>query len=181
MNKSFMQPFADVAKLNADMLVQLYKMSLKTGERLSRLQYEAANLMGAESAESINGLFGAGNIEDYDALRLKWTENSIRQARDFLSSFYKIASEAQAEIAQLSEISLSRFNQGIVQTWSNAAKDVPGADIAANALKATVGATTAAVFNVAHATKRVTELAENSQVAVSKTANAGRSQARQQA
>jgi hypothetical protein len=181
MEKTFMQPFAALEKLNADMLVQLYKISLKTGERLSRLQYEAANLMGAESAESINRLFGAGNTQDYDALRLKWTENSIRQARDFLSSFYKIASEAQAEIAQLSEISLSRFNQEIVETLSNAAEDVPGAEIAATTLQPTVGATTAAVFNVAHATKRVTELAEYSEIAASESANSGRSHARKQA
>jgi phasin family protein len=181
MEKTLAQPFADLASSNADVLVQLYRICLETGERLARLQYEAATALGAESAKSINGLFGANDTQDYDALRVKWTDNSIGKTRDFLSNFYQTASEAQAEIAQLTEKSLARFNQTIVEALSNAAKDVPGAEIAATALQTTVGATAAAVLNLAQATKLATDLAESGQAAVSETAKAGRSHARKQA
>jgi phasin family protein len=181
MEKTLAHPFADFAKSSADVLTRLYQVSLETSERLTQLQYQTAKSLGAESAESINVLFSASNTQDYDAVRIKLTENSVQKTRDFLSNFYKIASEAQAEIAQLTENSLSRFNQRIVSALSNAAKDVPGAEIAATALQATLGATTAAVLNVAHATKQVTELAESAQVVASEGASASRSQVRKQA
>jgi hypothetical protein len=50
MEKTLAQPFADLASSNADVLVQLYRICLETGERLARLQYEGATALGAETA-----------------------------------------------------------------------------------------------------------------------------------
>lgn len=162
----------EIGQVNASVIAEIARVWLETGLRLSELQYAAAQSLWAEGTQHCKELFDAPNTEVYDSLRGKLSESSVHRARDYLTNVYRIASEAQAEFARLGERSLSQFNESVRAALSKAAEELPGAEIAASALQSTLSATTAAVYNIAQATKQVTGLAESGTEAVVRSAGA---------
>ena len=88
-----------------------------------------------------------------------------------LAHLYELATAAQAEYSALAEESFGFYSKGMAAWVDKASKSAPaGSDVAVNAFKSTIAATTAAFDQFQKATKQVANLADANMRAAAATA-----------
>ena|SRR5213593_2196328 len=173
------EQFADLNKAGYDNAIKLATLSLEKAERLTKLNLAAAKTALEQSIESANAVAGVKDVQDFIALRAKFTEAGVQYATAYSRGVYEVASEAQADFSALAEEAWAAYTKGIAAWVEKATKNAPaGSDVAVTALKSTVAATTAAFDQFSKATKQVVDFADASvRAATANAANAAKAAA----
>lgn len=155
--------FAELNKNSIETALRFAKISMESAERLVNLQIEAAKAALEENAKNAKAVLEARNPQDLVALRTQLTEAAVERAMNYSRNVHQVASQTQAELAQLLEDRMSAYGKDMVGAMDKAAKSAPaGSEFAVAALKSTMAATAAAVDTMTKAAKQLTEFADAS-------------------
>jgi phasin family protein len=157
------EQLGDLNKTNVEQATRLAAIALENTEKLMKLNLATARNAWAQSVESAQAIAAVRDVQDLFALRAKLAETSVQHALAYSRNLYDLASQAQADYASASEEVWSNYTKGVATWVENATKSAPaGSDVAVNAFKSTVAATTAAFDQFQKATKQVVNLADAS-------------------
>ena len=155
------EQFAELNKVNVAQAGKLAAIAMDNTEKLVRLNLTAVKATLAQGIENAQAVAAAKDVQEFMALRAKLAESGVQTALAYSRTLYELASEAQAEYSAVSEEVWSGYTKGVAQWVDTAAKSAPaGSDVAVNAFKSTVAATTAAFDQFQRATKQVVNLAD---------------------
>jgi len=155
------EQFVDFNKANVAHASKLAAVAMENAEKLVKLNLSAAKAVLAQGVENAQSFASVKDVQDLMTLRTKFAESGVQGAIAYSKTFYELASQAQAEYTALSEEAWASYSKG-VSTWvDRASKSAPaGSDVALNAFKSTMAATTAAFDQFQKATKQVVNLAD---------------------
>jgi phasin family protein len=157
------EQFAELNKSNVEQATRLAAIALENTEKLMKLNLATAKNAWAHSVESAAAVASVKDVQDLFALRAKLAEMGVQNALAYSRNLYDLASQAQADYAAASEEVWSSYTKGVANWVETATKSAPaGSDVAVNAFKSTVAATTAAFDQFQKATKQVVNLADAS-------------------
>jgi len=165
------EQFAALNKANVEQATKIAAVALQNAEKLFKVSVDAAKFALSTGVESAAAAASAKDPQEFFAVRAKFGEQSVQGALGYSRTVYEVASEAQAQYAALAEETWAFYTKGIATWVEKAAENAPaGSDVAVNALKSTVAATTAAFDQFQRATKQVVDLADASYRAASDNA-----------
>lgn len=165
------QDIAEINKANVAQATKFAALSLEAAEKLVKFQLGAAKSVFAQSVESANAVAAVKDVQDLLALRTKFAEAQMQTAVGYSRHLYELATEAQAEYSALAEESFGVYSKGMASMVDKASKSAPaGSDVAVNAFKSTLAATTAAFDQFQKASKQVASLADANVRAAAATA-----------
>lgn len=125
----------------------------------------------AQSVEGAQAVAGVKDVQDLLALRTKIAEAQMQTAVGYSRHLYELATEAQAGYSALAEEAFSVYSKGMAGWVDQASKSAPaGSDVAFNAFKSTIAATTAAFDQFQKASKQVVGMADANVRAAAATA-----------
>jgi phasin family protein len=157
------EQFAELNKANVAQASKLAAIAMGNAEKLMKLNLNAARSVFAQGMENAQAVATVKDVQELFALRAKLAESGVQSALAYSRNLYELASEAQAEYAAISEETWAAYTHGMASWVENATKSAPaGSDVAVNAFKSTVAATTAAFDQFQKATKQVVNLADAS-------------------
>ncbi len=166
------EQFAELNKANVEQATKLAAVALQNVEKLFQANLDAAKFALSQGVESAAAVAAVKDIQELSAVRAKYAENGLQGALGYSRSLYEIASETQAQYTALAEDAFASYTKGLASWVDKAGENAPaGSDVAVNAFKSTVAATTAAFDQFQKATKQVVSLADASVRAAA--ANAG--------
>ena len=165
------QDIAEINKANVAQATKFAALSLEAAEKLVKFQLGAAKSAFAQSVESANAVAAVKDVQDLLALRTKLAEAQMQTAMGYSRHLYELATEAQAGYSALAEESFGVYSKGMAAFVDKASKSAPaGSDVAVNAFKSTLAATTAAFDQFQKASKQVVSLADANVRAAAATA-----------
>lgn len=157
------EQFAEFNKANVAQASKIAAIAMGNAEKLMKLGMNTARNALEQSIENAQAVASVKDVQELFALRAKLAETGVQSALAYSKNLYEIASEAQAELTAASEESWSSYTRGVAKWVDSAAQAAPaGSDVAVNAFKSTVAATTAAFDQFQKATKQVVNLADAS-------------------
>ena len=157
------EQFAELNKSGVLQATKLAAIAIENTEKLARLNLNAAKVVLAQGVEGATATTSVKDVQDLLALRAKYAETGVQTAMTYSKSLYEFATEVQAQYSALAEEAWSTYSKGVASWVEKASKSAPaGSDVAINAMKSTVAATTAAFDQFQKATKQVVSLADAS-------------------
>jgi phasin family protein len=157
------EQFTEFNKVNVAQASKLAAIAIGNAEKFVRLGMNTARFAVEQSLESTKAIAGVKDVQELFALRAKLAENGVQSALAYSKNLYELASEAQAELTAASEESWANYTRGMAKWVDTASQSAPaGSDVAINAFKSTVAATTAAFDQFQKATRQVVNLADAS-------------------
>lgn len=155
------EQIAEINKTNVAQATKLAALALENAEKLTKFNLGAAKAAFAQSVESAQALASVKDVQDLLALRAKFAEAGVQSAVGYSRNLYELATEAQAGYSALAEESFGAYQKGMAEWVDKASKSAPaGSDVAVNAFKSTMAATTAAFDQFQKATKQVASMAD---------------------
>ncbi len=155
------EQFAEFNRANVTQASKFAAIAMGNAEKLMKLNLTAAKVALEQSIENAQAAATVKDVQELFALRAKLAESGVQTALAYSKNLYELASEAQAEMTAASEESWASYTRGVAHWVDNASKSAPaGSDVAVNAFKSTVAATTAAFDQFQKATKQVVNLAD---------------------
>jgi len=168
-------PTEQIAEFNRTNVAQATKfaaISMENAEKFVKFNLGAAKAAFAQSVEGANAVASVKDVQDFIAVRTKLAEVGVQTAVGYSRLLYELASEAQAEYSALAEESFGVYSKGVAEWVDQASKNAPaGSDVAVNAFKSTIAATTAAFDQFQKASKQVVNLADANVRAAAATAS----------
>jgi len=165
------EQISEFSKTNVQNAIKIASLSLENAEKLVNLNMNAVKLALAQGVEGAQAVATVRDVQELFALRTKLAEVGVQGALGYSRGLYELASEAQAELTALSEEAWSTYTKSVATFVDNASKSAPaGSDVAVNAIKSTLAASTAAFDQFQKATKQVVNLADASVRAAAATA-----------
>jgi phasin family protein len=157
------EQFAELNKANVAQASKLAAIAIGNAEKLVQLNLSAYKAAIAQGIENAQAVASAKDPQELFSLRTRIAESGVQTALAYSRTLYELASEAQAEYSAVSEEVWAGYTKGVATWVDNATKAAPaGSDVAVNAFKSTVAATTAAFDQFQRATKQVVNLADAS-------------------
>ncbi len=157
------EQFAELNKANVEQATKLAAVALQNAEKLFNANLEAAKYALAHGAEGAAAAAGVKDVQEFLALPAKYAETGVQGALGYSRNLYEIASATQAQYTALAEEAFAVYTKGLASWVDKAGANAPaGSDVAFNAFKSTVAATTAAFDQFQRATKQVVNLADAS-------------------
>jgi phasin family protein len=167
-------PTEQIAEFNRTNVAQATKFaafSLENAEKLMKFNLGAARAVFAQSVEGAQAVASVKDVQDLVTLRTKFAEAQVQTAVGYSRHLYELATEAQAEYSALAEEAFGVYSKGVAEWVDNASKSAPaGSDVAVNAFKSTLAATTAAFDQFQKASKQVASRADANVRAAAATA-----------
>jgi phasin family protein len=168
------EQIAELSKTNVASAIKLASMSIDKAEKLVTLNLNAAKLALAQGVEGAQAAASVKDVQELLALRSKIAELGVQSALGYSRTLYELSSEAQTEFSALAEEAWSAYTKGVASWVEKASASAPaGSDVALNAFRSTIAASTAAFDQFQKATKQVVSLADASYRAASATATNG--------
>lgn len=165
------QDIAEINKANVAQATKFAALALENAEKIVKFQMGAAKGAFAQSVEGANAVAGVRDVQDLLALRTKFAESQMQSAMGYSRHLYELATEAQAGFSALAEESFGVYSKNVAAIVDKASKSAPaGSDVAVNAFKSTLAATTAAFDQFQKASKQVASLADANVRAAAATA-----------
>jgi phasin family protein len=165
------EQFAEFNKANVAQATKLAAIAMGNAEKVMKLGMNAARITLEQSIENAQAAAAVKDVQELFALRAKLAETGVQTALAYSKNLYEIASEAQAELTAVSEESWAAYTRNVAKWVDTASQSAPaGSDVAVNAFKSTVAATTAAFDQFQKATKQVVDLADASVRAAAQSA-----------
>jgi phasin family protein len=166
------EQIAEFNKANVAQATKFAALSLENAEKLVKFNLGAAKTAFAQSVEGAQAVASVKDVQDLLALRTKIAEVQMQQAVGYSRSLYELATEAQASYSALAEEAFGAYTRGVAAWVDKASKSAPaGSDVAVNAFKSTMAATTAAFDQFQKASKQVVSLADANVRAAAATAS----------
>ncbi|MDH5285578.1 MAG: phasin family protein [Betaproteobacteria bacterium] len=157
------EQFAEFNKVNVAQASKLAAIAIGNAEKFVKLGMNTARFAVEQSLENAKAVATVKDVQELFALRAKLAEHGVQTALAYSKNLYELASEAQAELTAASEESWSNYTRGMAKWVDTASQSAPaGSDVAVNAFKSTVAATTAAFDQFQKATRQVVNLADAS-------------------
>jgi len=167
-------PTEQIAEFNRTNVAQATKfaaLSLENAEKFMKFNLGAARAAFAQSVEGVQAAASVKDVQDLVSLRTKIAEAQVQVAVGYSRHLYELATEAQAEYSALAEEAFGVYSKGVAEWVDQASKSAPaGSDVAVNAFKSTLAATTAAFDKFQKASKQVASLADANVRAAAATA-----------
>jgi phasin family protein len=165
------EQFAEFSKTNVAQATKFAALSLESAEKLVKFNLGATKAVFAQSVEGAQAVAGVKDVQDLLALRTKIAEAQMQTAVGYSRHLYELATEAQAGYSALAEEAFSVYTKGMAGWVDHASKSAPaGSDVAFNAFKSTIAATTAAFDQFQKASKQVVSMADANVRAAAATA-----------
>jgi phasin family protein len=168
-------PTEQIAELNKSNVAQATRfaaLSLENAEKLVKFNLNAAKAAFAQTVEGAQAVAGVKDVQDLLALRTKIAEAQVQTAVGYSRNLYELATEAQAGYSALAEEAFGAYTRGVAAWVDKASKSAPaGSDVAVNAFKSTMAATTAAFDQFQKASKQVVSIADANVRAAAATAS----------
>jgi len=159
-------PTEQISELNKSSVqnaIKIASLSLENAEKLVTLNMNAVKLALAQGVEGAQAVASVKDVQELFALRAKLAEVGVQTAMGYSRGLYELSSGAQAEFTALAEEAWASYTKGVATFVDNASKSAPaGSDVAVNAFKSTIAASTAAFDQFQKATKQVVNLADAS-------------------
>jgi phasin family protein len=176
------EQIAEFNKANVANAIKLASLSIEKAEKLVNLNINAAKLALAQGVEGAQAAASAKDVQELFALRSKIAELGVQSALGYSRGLYELSSEAQSEWSALAEQAWTSYTKG-VSTWvERASASAPaGSDVALNAFRSTIAASTAAFDQFQKATRQVVNLADASVRAAAATSTNGTAKGRKAA
>jgi phasin family protein len=166
------EQISEFNKANVAQATKFAALSLENAEKLMKFNLGAAKTAFAQSVEGAQAVASVKDVQDLLALRTKIAEVQMQQAVGYSRSLYELATEAQASYSALAEEAFGAYTRGVAAWVDKASKSAPaGSDVAVNAFKSTMAATTAAFDQFQKASKQVVSLADANVRAAAATAS----------
>jgi phasin family protein len=155
------EQFAHINQANVAQATKFAAVAMDSAEKLFALNLNAAKATLAQNIQNAQAAVGIKDVQDLVALRTKFAELGVQTALGYSRNLYELATATQAELSALSEEAWSTYTSGLTTWVDKATQSAPaGSDVAVNAIKSTVAATTAAFDQFQKATKQVVNLAD---------------------
>jgi len=165
------EQFAELSKANVAQATRFAALSFENAEKLMKFNLGAAKAALAQSVEGAQAVAAAKDVQDLLALRTKIAEAQVQTAVGYSRHLYELATEAQSSYSALAEEAFGAYTKGMAAWVDKASKSAPaGSDVAVNAFKSTIAATTAAFDQFQKASKQVVSLADANVRAAAATA-----------
>jgi phasin family protein len=166
------EQIAEFNKTNVAQATKFAALSLESAEKLVKFNLGAAKAAFAQSVEGAQAVASVKDVQDLLAIRTKLAEAQVQTAVGYSRSLYELATEAQAGYSALAEEAFNVYTKGMAAWVDKASKSAPaGSDVAVNAFKSTIAATTAAFDHFQKASKQVVSLADANVRAAAATAS----------
>ena len=176
------EQIAELSKTNVASAIKLASMSIDKAEKLVTLNLNAAKLALAQGVEGAQAAASVKDVQELFSLRSKIAELGVQSALGYSRTLYELSSEAQSEFSALAEEAWSAYTKGVASWVEKASASAPaGSDVAFNAFRSTIAASTAAFDQLQRATKQVVNLADASVRAAAATTTNGTSKGRKAA
>ena len=157
------EQFAEFNKVGIEQAMRLAQIAMEKTEQLMKLHMEIAKSAFEDNVKNAKAIADVKDWQEMIAMRARMAENGLEKSLAYSRNVYEVASEAQAEVAELVEQGLAVYTKGMSTMVDRAAKAAPaGSDAAVNALKSTVAATNAAIDTFTKASKQVASFADAS-------------------
>jgi phasin family protein len=155
------EPFAELGKANVSNAIKFASLSIDKAEKIVALNLNAAKLALAQGVEGAQAAAGVKDVQELAALRSKLQELGVQTALGYSRSLYEISTEAQSEFSALAEEAWSAYTKGVASFVEKASQSAPaGSDVAFNAFKSTIAASTAAFDQFQKAARQVASFAD---------------------
>jgi phasin family protein len=155
--------FADFNKANVAQATKLAAIALENAEKVMKLNLNATKLVFAQGVENASAVAAVKDVQELIALPTKYAETGVQTVVGYSRSLYEISSEAQAQFSALAEEALAGYTKGLASWVEKASQSAPaGSEVAINAMKSTVAATSAAFDQFQKASKQVVSFADAS-------------------
>jgi phasin family protein len=155
------EQIAEFNKTNVAQATKFAAISLENAEKFVKFNLGAAKNVFAQTVEGANAVASVKDVQDLIELRTKLAEAGVQTAVGYSRHLYELATEAQAEYTALAEESFGIYSKGVAAWVDKASKSAPaGSDVAVNAFKSTIAATTAAFDQFQKASKQVASIAD---------------------
>lgn len=165
------EQFAEISKTNVAQATKFAALSMESAEKLMKFNLGATKVVMAQSVEGAQAVAAIKDVQDLLALRTKIAETQMQYAMGYSRNLYDLAQEAQAGYTALTEEAFAMYTKGVAAWVDTASKSAPaGSDVAFNAFKSTIAATTAAFDQFQKASKQVVSMADANVRAASATA-----------
>ena len=149
-------PFAETARRSVDSAARVSRISMDSAERAVAVQLEYAKGAITQATLNARAVTQARDMQELLALRTRIAENALENMMGYSRSLYEVASEAQSELGKLAEERMTSFQQAVSESVDLAAKSAPaGSDVAVQAIKSSLAATTAAFDSFTKAAKNM--------------------------
>ena len=169
-------------KANVATAMKLASISIEKAEKLVSLNLNAAKLALAQGVEGAQAAASVKDVSELMSLRSKITELGVQSALGYSRTLYELSTEAQAEFSALAEEAWQSYTKGVATWVERASATAPaGSDVAFNAFRSTIAASTAAFDQFQKATKQVASFADASYRAAAATATNGTTKGRKAA
>jgi len=176
------EQIAEISKANVASAIKLASLSIEQAEKLVTINLNAAKLAFAQGVEGAQAAASVKDVQELFALRSKMAEFGVQSALGYSRGLYELSSEAQSELSALAEEAWSSYTKGVATWVEKASASAPaGSDVAFNAFRSTIAASTAAFDQFQRATKQVVNLADASVRAAAATTTNGTSKGRKAA
>ncbi|MDQ6618890.1 MAG: phasin family protein [Pseudomonadota bacterium] len=157
------EQFATLNRANVEQATKLAAVALQNAEKIFNANLEAAKFALAQGAESAAAAATVKDVQELMALPARYAETGVQGALGYSRNLYEIASQTQAQFTAVAEETFAFFTKGMATWVDKASENAPaGSDVAVNAFKSSVAATSAAIDQFQRATKQVVSLADAS-------------------
>jgi phasin family protein len=137
--------FADINKAGVAQATKLAAIGLESAEKLARLNLSAVKLALAQGVEGASAAAAVKDVQEFLALPTKYAETGVQTVVSYSRGLYEISSEAQSQYSALAEEAIAGYTKGLAAWVEKASASAPaGSEMAINAMKSTVAATSAA-------------------------------------
>jgi phasin family protein len=157
------EQFAEISKANVAQATKLAALALENTEKLMKLNLATAQAAFAQGVEGASAVASVKDVQELFALPTKYAETGVQSVVGYGRSLYELGSHVQAQYSALAEEAMAGYTKGLASWVEKASQSAPaGSDVAINAMKSTVAATTAAIDQFQKASKQVVSLADAS-------------------
>jgi len=155
--------FAELSKANVTQATKLAAIAIENAEKLAKLNLTTAKLAIAQGVEGASAVAAVKDVQEFFSLPTKYAETGVQNVVGYSRGLYEISSQAQSQYSALAEEALAGYTKGLAAWVEKASASAPaGSEVAINAMKSTVAATSAAFDQFQKASKQVVSFADAS-------------------
>jgi phasin family protein len=164
--------FAEFNKVNVAQASKIAAIAMDNAEKLMKLNLATVKAALAQGVEGASAVASVKDVQEFFTLPRKYAETGVESVVGYSRGFYEVVSEAQAQYSAIAEEAVAGYTKGLASWVEKASQSAPaGSDVAINAMKSTVAATTAALDQFQKASKQVVSLADASMRAAAANAS----------
>jgi phasin family protein len=149
------------AKASVDAIISVATTHFAMAEKIGNLQAMAIKSAFEDTIANARALAAAKDVQEYVNLQSSFAQPAIEKAIAYSRGVYEVVTQANADLAKLTERRVADWNQGFVSLLDKAVMNAPaGTEVAVTALKQMIAAGSTAYDNLTKATRQATEIAE---------------------